>query len=117
MFIIDIKGEKPQLGGIPKNQKVIFLAKTAGGDFCVITAPDDFNPDPEKPIDGLASRNLIGHLGRRMEFKDSPITNGFWINDRGFAHGEDFAFSYHSQNGSRKYFLGGNELSEVIIPL
>ncbi len=117
MFVVDIKGKNPELGGVPEGRKVIFLAKTAGGDFCVITAPEEFSPVFRESVNSLASRDLIGHIGRKAEFRDAPITNGTWINDRGFAHGQDFAFSYHGLNDSREYFLGSDELSEIFIHL
>jgi hypothetical protein len=117
MFVVDIKDKKPELGGITKGRKALFLAKISNGDFCVITAPENFDPDSEGSVNKLASSGLVGHIGRKTEFKDSPITNGSWIADRGFAHGPDFAFSYHGLKGSREYFLGGKNLAEILISL
>lgn len=117
MFIVDIAGKKPELGGMPSGRKAVFLARTSDGNFCVITAPDGFDPDSEKTVNNLAASGLIGHIGKKTEFKDSPIANGSWIADRGFAHGPDFAFSYHGLKGSREYFLGGNDLTETLIGL
>jgi hypothetical protein len=122
MFVVDIKGKKPELGGLPNGRKAVFWGRMSDENFCIITAPEEFDPNSDDwqkngPANNLSENNLIGHIGKKSEFSSSPISNGCWIHDRGFAHGQDFAFSYHGPKDSREYSLGGRELTEILIGL
>ncbi len=122
MFVVHENGKSPFVGGLAGDRKVVFLAKTEGGDYCIITAPLDFRIHPNKPqeksLEDLSLSGLVAYLGKACDFKEIKIENACRISDRCFAHGNEFAFSYHGKNKlSREYSLAGNNFKEIYIRL
>lgn len=117
MFVVHRAGEKPEVGALAEDLKIIFFGLMAGGEYCLITAPKTVSLVLEKgkTID-LSGIGLTGHIGKKSDFTSIPITRGCLISDRCFANGEKFFFSYHGQElQNRKYCLPDREFEEIFV--
>ncbi len=117
MFIVHIKDKEPEVGGLEKDRKVIFLGKTIDGKYLVITAPKKF-PDEEKSGEAhdLKNSELKAYLGERDQFTELTVEAGCRISSRCFLQGDGFTFSYEGdKKNNRKYSFFGDMFREVYI--